>query len=98
MAVMIVVAILLTINMCLMHADKLISIYRSAYKKLIKPKFKEGEFVMIDNIEYEVIYIMKLEKPYTYYCLPVDKTVRHFCSYFHEKVIDKKVGVLKELE
>jgi hypothetical protein len=99
MAVMYVVAILLVIQMLLVHSDKLVSVYYFLYKKVFKPKFKAGERVMIDYLEHEVVFILKNSKPYTYFCLPVYENKSNvYESYYHESDICKKTGVLKELE
>lgn len=99
MVTMIVLAILLTINMLLSHFDKLVEFYYWSYKKLIKPKFKVGEFVLINDIEFEIILIAKSSRPYTYFCLPVShKNSRMIEAYYHESEIKKKTGLLKELE
>lgn len=99
MALLTAVAILLVINMVLVHLDKLSDFYVWLYKKLKKPKFKDGEFVMIDNVEYEVVHVAKYSKPYTYFCLPVNmRSSRYREHYFHESEIKKKTGLLKELE
>jgi hypothetical protein len=99
MLTMIVVAILLTLNMLLMHFDRLVEFYYYLYKKLFKPKFKVGEYVMINDIEFEIILIARSSKPYTYFCLPVNLTgSKMYESYYHESEIKKKTGLLKELE
>lgn len=99
MLTMVVLSILLTINMLLMHFDKLVSFYYYMYRKLVSPKFKIGEFVMVDNYEYQVLLISKTSKPYTYFCLPTNHyNVRIPEAYFHETRIKKKTGLLKELE
>ena len=95
---MIIVAILLVINMILMHPEKLGKIYYWAYKKLKSPKFKVGEFVFIGNMEFEIIYITKEQRPYTYLCIPVFKKISPSQNYYHESEIRKKTGLLKELE
>lgn len=99
MAVLSAVAILLVINMFLMHLDRIVITYYFIYKKIKKPKFKRGEFVLIDNVEFEVIATLKDYKPYTYYCLPASKHVSMIRQvYYHESEIKKKTGLLKELE
>jgi uncharacterized membrane protein len=99
MALIIIVAILLVLNMIFVHADKLIDSYNWIYKKLKKPKFNSGEFVLINDVEYEVIYITRNYKPYTYFCLPRNfKCSRSYEHYYHESEIKKKTGLLKELE
>lgn len=99
MAIITAVAILLTLNMLLTHADKIYEAYVWAYKKLKKPKFSVGEFVLINNLEYEIIFLTKNSKPYTYFCLPVNmKSSKMVETYFHESEIKKKTGLLKELE
>jgi hypothetical protein len=99
MVTMIVLAILLTINMLLMHLEIIGKIYISIYRKLIKPKFKLGELVLINDVEFEIVMISKNAKPYTYFCLPVyNKTSRMLENYYHESEIKKKTGLLKELE
>lgn len=99
MLTMLIVANLLFINMLLMHFDRLVSAYRYLYKKVKKPKFKVGEFVMINDVEYEIMMLSNSSKPYTYVCLPVNiNRNRVFESYFHETRIKKKTGLLKELE
>ena len=92
-----VVAILLTINMVLMHGHYLYKCYNWAYRKLIKPKFKVGEFVMIGDVEFEIIHITTEHRPYTYYCYPV-RSKKYSQYYYHESLIKKKSGLLKELE
>lgn len=99
MAVMYVVAVLLVIQMILMHGEKFYELYTWVYKKIKKPKFSDGEFVMINDIEYEIICLSKAQKPYTYFCLPVySRLARGYDTYFHESEIKKKTGLLKELE
>lgn len=99
MVTMVVLAILLTINMLLSHFDKLVEFYYWSYKKLNKPKFKIGEFVLINDVEFEIILITKNSRPYTYFCLPVNnKSSRMTEAYYHESEIKKKTGLLKELE
>lgn len=94
---MLVVGILLTINMILMHGHYLYKCYNWTYRKLVKPKFNVGELVMIGDVEFEIIHITKELKPYTYYCHPVKS--RRYCEYYyHESLIKKKSGLLKELE
>jgi hypothetical protein len=99
MVTMIVVGILLTINMFLMHITYLGKTYNWIYKKLKKPKFTPGEFVMIGSVEFKVMYLTKEHRPYTYYCTPVKyKTKYYVDNYYHESEIKKKTGLLKELE
>lgn len=99
MAIITLVAILLTVNMILMHGDRLYQVYCRLYRKLKKPKFYPGEFVIINDIEYEIIYITKTQRPYTYMCLPVFMHNKiNFENYYHESEIKKKTGLLKELE
>ena len=99
MGVMVVVAILLVVQMLLMHLNKLLSFYFAIYKKIFKPKFQVGEYVMINDIEFEIILISKNSRPYTYFCLPVNSSsATMYESYYHESEICKKTGLLKELE
>jgi len=99
MITFIVVAILLTINMILMHFDKIGMIYYWLYKKIRKPKFEIGELVLINGVEFEVLLITKNHKPYTYFCLPTSKSYsRMIEAYYYESEIKKKTGLLKELE
>jgi hypothetical protein len=99
MATMIVVGILLTINMLLVHIEQLGKAYSWTYRKLIKPKFHQGELVMIDNSEFKVMYVTKNHRPYTYCCTPTNYKRKHYVdNYYHESQIKKKTGLLKELE
>lgn len=99
MALISAVAVLLVLNMALTHANKLYDFYVWMYKKLVKPKFTTGEFVFINNVEYEVIFLTKNSRPYTYFCLPVNPNSSKMVeTYFHESEIKKKTGLLKELE
>jgi hypothetical protein len=99
MGIMVAVAILLVIQMLLTHLDRLVSLYFIIYKKIFKPKFKVGEYVMIDDIEFEIVLISKNSRPYTYFCLPVsNSSATMYESYYHESEICKKTGLLKELE
>ncbi len=94
-----VLAILLTFNMILMHGHKFVEFYYYCYRKLNNPKFRPGEFVMIDDREFEIILITHNSKPYTYFCLPTSNSnARMLETYFHESRIKKKTGLLKELE
>ena len=94
-----VVAILLTINILLMHFDKIVSAYYWLYKKVKKPKFEVGELVLINDVEFEILLITKNYKPYTYFCLPTNcKYSRMIEAYYYESEIKKKTGLLKELE
>lgn len=99
MVVMVIVSILLTINMVLTHLDKLVAAYYWIFKKLVNPKFKVGELVLINDNEFEIILITKNSRPYTYFCLPINYVnSRTMESYYHESEIKKKTGLLKELE
>jgi hypothetical protein len=99
MVTMIVLAILLTLNMLLLHSDKLYQLYVWIYTKVFSPKFKVGEIVMIDDVQFEVITIAKSLKPYTYFVLPIGLTrSRYVEHYYHESKLKKKTGLLKELE
>lgn len=99
MLVFYVVGILLTINIFLLNFYSIKSFYYWLYKKIIKPKFKLDEYVFINNVEYEVLYISASHKPYTYYCYPVDTNYnRPIGRYFSEREIKKKCKLLKELE
>lgn len=94
-----VLSILLTVNMILMHGHKFVQFYYWVYKKLNKPKFKINEFVMINDVEFEIVLITSNAKPYTYFCLPVKtNNARMIEAYYHESKIKKKTGLLKELE
>lgn len=94
-----ILAILLTINILLLHFDKIITFYYYMYRKLIKPKFKIGELVMIDNVEFEIVSISHSSTPYVYVCYPVYNTNnKHISPYYHESLLKKKTGLLKELE
>jgi hypothetical protein len=99
MVTLVILAILLTVNMMLMHSSKFIEMYRWAYRKVKTPKYVVGELVMIQNIEYEIIFLTKNLTPYTYFCLPVNfKKNNPAENYYHESEIKKKTGLLKELE
>lgn len=96
MNMIVVLAILLVINMLLMHGDRLIDFYYLIYKRLRKPKFKTNELVMIEGIEYQVLIISENVPFYNYYCCPLHHP--SICRYFHETQLNKKTGLLKELE
>lgn len=99
MVTLIITAVLLTLNMLLMHFDKIISAYYWIYRKIKKPKFMVGELVFINDIEFEILLITKNYKPYTYFCLPTNsKRSRMIEAYYYESEIKKKTGLLKELE
>jgi hypothetical protein len=99
MVIMIIVAVLLIINIILLHTEKLTQAYYWIYRKLKKPRFKVGEFVMINDTEFEIILIARNSRPYTYFCLPRNMSHGKMVeSYYHEYEISKKTGLLKELE
>ena len=94
-------AVLLTLNMLLLHGYKLKELYYVIYRLIIKPKFKVGELVLIYNKEYEIIAVSITDKPYTYFCVPINQNgvnMGYRTSFFIEKEIKKKTGLLKELE
>lgn len=92
-------AFLLTINIFVVNFYKIQQLYYFLYKSLIKPKFLVGEFVFIDDVEYEVLHVSSSHKPYTYYCFPVNiKASRHLGRYVLEKEIKSKPKLLKVLE
>jgi hypothetical protein len=96
MYTLVVVAILLTINMLLMHFDKITKVYYFVYKKIKKPMFKVDELVLINNMEYQILQVSINLPFYSYFCMPVfDKGPS---GYYHESKIKKKSGLLKELE
>lgn len=96
MNTLLVVAILLTINMLLMHFDKLVKVYYFVYKKIRKPAFKVDELVLINNVEYQVVLVDRNPPFYTYFCISIFS--KGYSGYFHESKIKKKSGLLKELE
>lgn len=96
MNMLVILAILLTINMLLMHGSKLVDFYYFIYKKIKKPKFKTGELIMIEGIEYQILIISENAPFYSYYCCPLHHA--SLCRYYHETQINKKTGLLKELE
>ncbi len=93
-----VLSFLLCINIFLLHFEKLIRIYYWTYRSLKKPKFKIGEFVMIGFEEHEITIIATSGKPYVYFCIPLYRKNNCFGQYYHESLIKKKTGLLKELE
>jgi hypothetical protein len=62
-----------------------------------KPKFKENELVMINNVEWKVVIISESFPLYTYLCTSMNNQNKNAC-YFSEDKLQKKTGVLKELE
>jgi hypothetical protein len=97
MAVMYVVAILLILNILLTNPEVIGKIYTWSYTKLKRPRFSCGELVMIQNREFEVVFLTKHHRPYTYFCIPLYGPA-YAGNYYHESDIDKKTGILKELE
>ena len=97
MITMIILSVLLTMNMLLLHFDKLIKFYYFLYKKIKKPKFKENELVMINNVEWKVILLSETMPLYTYLCVGNNNQSKNAC-YFSENKLQKKIGILKELE
>jgi len=97
MFLMKVVAALLVLNILVTNPEVIGKTYTWLYLKLKKPKFKCGEFVMINDREFEVVFITKSHRPYTYFCIPL-YTAAFSGNYYHESEITKKTGILKELE
>lgn len=100
MAVYWVLAFMLSVSLVINHGDKFIRLARKLISKIIKPKFKEGQHVMIDNVEWKIIMITQPYYPYVYYCYPISiKNVRMpLDSYVPEKRIKAKTGIFKELD
>lgn len=97
MLLMKVVAVLLVINILLTNPETIGKLYTWAYLKLRKPRFSCGELVMINDREFEVVFVTKTHRPYTYFCIPM-YTSAYLGNYYHESEIKKKTGILKELE
>jgi hypothetical protein len=54
---------------------------------------------MIRDIEFEILSIYTVSKPYVYDCRPINvSNMRFYENYYHESDIKKKTGLLKELE
>lgn len=99
MNIMHVVAILLVLQMCVLHTNKIMLFYFWAYKKLRKPKFAVNERVMIADREYEILAVNTSGRPYTYFCSPINTNgLRIFKAHYHESELKRKTGLLKELE
>jgi len=97
MLTMKIVAILLIINILLTNQEVIGKFYTWVYLRIRKPRFESGEFVMINNREFEVIFVTKSHRPYTYFCTPL-YDAPFLGNYYHESEIKKKTGILKELE
>ena len=99
MVMLVLVSILLVLNMLFTYPERIGMVYGWVYRKLKNPKFAVGEFVLINGLEFEVIYVSREQRPYTYLCVPVNPRSKQFShNYYHESEIKKKTGLLKELE
>lgn len=96
-----VLCVLLSISLYLNHGHRVYNLAVYIYKKLIKPKFKVDEYVMIDDMHFIIVQVCDYQKPYTYYCLPIHNksgTMVSIGKYYHESRIKKIEGLLKALE
>lgn len=94
------ISFLLTMNILSIHGYRLQQFYYWSYKRLIKPKFKVGDLVIINNYIFVIMAVTTSHRPYTYFCLPAYHKHATFTNehYFHESRIKKLTGILKELE
>lgn len=92
-----IIAILLLCNIVIFHGHLFVRAYYWSYRKLIKPKFKVGEIVIINKELFEVIQISARLEPYSYFCLPLNKISVSLSNYYHQKELRAISALTKAL-
>jgi transglutaminase-like putative cysteine protease len=86
------------VNIIAVHYRPLREAYYWLYKKLIKPKYKLGDIVLLDGEMCEVIHISPKAKPYEYLCLPLNKNNTNiYYNYYPQKRLKPISDLLKSL-
>jgi hypothetical protein len=91
------IAILLVLNIVIFHLNIFVEMYFWGYKKLCKPKFKAGEYVVVDSEVYVIIHVSSLPRPYSYFCLPLNKTSGRLTNYYPQKALKPVSDLTKAL-
>lgn len=103
MIVYIVLSCLLLTNILLSHYDKIKKFIGFLKLKIIKPKFKIKEKVLISGHQYEVCDILKHDASYVYMCFSLNTNSNILSKYtgtlyyFYEPELKKMPKVLKGL-
>ena len=101
MIIYITISFLLLLNILLSHYDKIKKFINFLKLKVIKPKFKIKEKVLISGHQYEVCDILKHDATYVYMCFSLNINSYIFSKYtgtmyyFYEPELKKMPKVLK---
>lgn len=93
-------AFLICFSLVLNHGHNFSSFFFKFYRKLVKPKFKVGDRVMVDGIEVQILYITEHNPPYVYFCCPVaiNNASIYYDPYISQYRMKAKTGIFKELD
>jgi hypothetical protein len=92
-----VVALLLVLNIAMFHGRHFADSYFWLYRKLIKPKFKIHDLVIVNGQLYEIIHISIVARPYAYFCLPLNKNSNTLSTYYPQKELKAVSDLTKAL-
>jgi hypothetical protein len=90
-------ALLLVTNIALYHSVPIMDMVYWTLRKLMKPKFKVGEFVVIRGHTCEIVHISARGMPYSYYCLPLNKNKSIIGNYYPQKALKPLSDLTKSL-
>jgi hypothetical protein len=92
-----VISFLLISNILLFHGHLFVAGYYWGYRKLFKPKFKIGEIVIVKGQLFEIIHVSSVAKPYSYFCLPINKNSNILSTYYPQKELTAISALTKAL-
>jgi hypothetical protein len=92
-----VISFLLISNILLFHGQLFVNGYYWTYRKLFKPKFKVSEIVIVKGQLFEIIHISTVARPYSYFCLPLNKNSNILSTYYPQKELKAISALTKAL-
>ena len=90
-------AILLIINMVLFHLSSVADAYFWLLRKVIKPKYKVKDIVIVMGEIHEVIHIASRGMPYSYFCLPLNSFNSRLGNYYPQRMLKSLPDLTKSL-
>jgi hypothetical protein len=90
-------AVLLILNMILFHSSSIADGYYFLHRKLIKPKFKLKDVVIINGDIHEVLHITTRGMPYSYFCLPLNSFNSRLGNYYPQRMLKSLPDLTKSL-
>jgi hypothetical protein len=83
--------------MALFHASSIAGAYYWLHRKLIKPKYKIGDLVVIRGTVCEIVHVATRGMPYSYFCLPLNNFNTILGNYYPQKLLKPLPDLTKSL-